>query len=161
MHITFKDIQQSRKDFLDKYSNRKVELQEAARKLVAEYIDSLSLPAELWVDGNNVPRPYVTVGYINDKNLFQQRPFDAFDLTDDYQLKFKISTVVDDSIFGGGSHHVISVALWKDKGRLYVELDDGEEKFRVEDLNENRPFFEVCAAIKQLVLLGCCDMRLD
>ncbi len=161
MHITFKDIQQSRKDFLDKYSNRKVELQEAARKLVAEYVDSLSLPSELWVDGNNVPHPYVAVGYFNEKKLFQQMPINGFDLDDDYRLKFKISTVVDDSKSGGGSYYVTSVALWKDQGRLYVELENGQEKLCVEDHNGNRPFFEVCAAIKQLVLLGCCDMRLD
>jgi len=161
MHITFKDIQQSRKDFLDKYSSRKGELQEAARALVAEYIDSLSLPSEVWLDDNNVPHPYVAVGYHNEKKLFQQVPVSGFDLDDDYKLNFKISTIVDDSKFGGGPYYVVSVALWKDKGRLFVELENGEEKFSVEDLNGNRPFFEVCAAIKQLVLLGCCDMRLD
>ena len=137
IHITFKNIQQRYKELQDKYSDRKFELQEFARKLVAEYIDSLSLPSDSWMDSNQVPHPYVGVGQYNDKGLFQQMPFAGFDLDKEYRLNFKISTVVDDSSFGGGSNYIVSVAMWKTSGRLHVELADGKKTILVSDPAEN------------------------
>ena len=161
MHITFKDIQQRYKELQDKYSDRKFELQEAARKLVYEYIDSLSLPSESWMDANKVPHPYVSVGKNNDKWLFQQMPFAGFGLDKEYRLNFQISTVVDDSEHGGGSYHLVSVSMWKSNGRLNVELANGKKTFLVPDPNDNNAFFEVCRGIKELVVSGVTDSRLD
>ncbi len=161
MHITFKDIQQRYKELQDKFSERKFELQEAARKLVDEYVDSLSLPSESWMDANKVPHPYVSVGKINEKGLFQPMPVAGLDLDKEYRLNFKISTVVDDSAYGGGSYHLVSVSLWKSIGRLNVELADGEKKFLISYPNDNNAFFEVCRGVKDLVVKGVTDSRLD
>lgn len=49
-------------------------------------------------------------------------PIAGFDLDNEYRLNFKISTVVDDSKYGGGSHRLVSVSMWKSNGRLNVEL---------------------------------------
>ncbi|EOC1567153.1 hypothetical protein ACI1AR_002534 [Cronobacter dublinensis] len=161
MHITFKDIQQRYKELQDKFSDRKFELQEAARKLVYQYADSLSLPSDSWMDANKVPHPYVSVGKINEKGLFQQMPVAGFDLDKEYRLNFKISTVVDDSAYGGGSYHLASVSMWKSNGILNVELADGKKTFLVSDPNDNNAFFEVCCGVKELVVSGFTDSRLD
>ncbi|ARD61156.1 hypothetical protein Y71_14960 [Kosakonia radicincitans DSM 16656] len=161
MHVTFKDIKQRYKELQDKHSDRKFELQESARTLVSEYIESLSLPSASWVDANKVPHPYVSVGYLNEKGLFQQMPFAGFDLDKEYKLKFKVSTVVDDSEYGGGSYHLVSVALWKEKNRLHVDVGDGKKTILVSDPTENNAFFEVCRAVKELVISGVTDPRLD
>lgn len=161
MHITFKDIQQRYKELQTKFSNRKSELQESARKLVSEYKDSLSLPSDSWIDANKVPHPYVCVGTFNEKRLFQQMPIAGFDLDNEYRLNFKISTVVDDSEYGGGSHHLVPVSMWKSNGRLNVELAEGKKSFLVSDPNDNNAFFEVCRGIKELVVSGVTDSRLD
>jgi hypothetical protein len=161
MHITFKDIRQRHKDLQDKFSVRQFELQECARKLVSEYIDSLSLPSEVWIDANKVPHPYVAVGLHNDKGLFQQMPFSGLRLDKEYKLKFKISTTVDDSEYGGGSYHLVAVAMWKENGRLKVDLSEGKKNILVPDPEENRAFVEVCVAMKEIVISGCTDPRLD
>ncbi len=161
MHIIYKDIQHSRKDFLEKYNIRESELQDAARRFVAEYIDSLSLPSEVWVDRNNIPHPYIVVGFVNEKGLFQQTTFAALNLDEDYILRFSICTVIDDSASGSGAYVLIPIAMWKSKGRLYVELQPGEEELCIEDINSGRPFFEACVKLKQIVLFKCIDMRLD
>ncbi|MDP1363031.1 hypothetical protein Q6303_27925, partial [Klebsiella variicola] len=79
----------------------------------------------------------------------------------EYRLNFKISTVVDDSKYGGGSHRLVSVSMWKSNGRLNVELAEGKKSFLVSDPNDNNAFFEVCRGIKELVVSGVTDSRLD
>lgn len=161
MHITFKDIQQRHNELQAKFSHRKSELQESANKLVYEYVDSLSLPSETWIDANKVRRPYVCVGKINEKGLFQQMPIAGFDLDNEYRLNFKISTVVDDSEYDGGSDRLVSVSMWKSNGRLNVELAGGKKSFLVSDPSDNNAFFEVCRGIKELVIAGVTDPSLD
>ncbi|PXW49740.1 hypothetical protein DFO55_13714 [Grimontella sp. AG753] len=161
MDITFNDIQQRHKELQDKYSDRKFELQELGRKLVVEYIDSLSLPSQMWIDASKVQRQYVTIGEYNDKKLFEQKPIAGFNLDNDYKLKFKISTVIDDSEYGGGAYYLVSVALWKDSGRIHVDIGDGKKTVLVPNPEEEGAFIEVCSTIKQLILSGFTDPRLD
>lgn len=51
-----------------------------------------------------IDHPYVTCGEINDKGLFEQKPAAFFRTDDGHAITFLISTVVDDSLYGGGAH---------------------------------------------------------
>ncbi|MDU4241356.1 MAG: hypothetical protein E7I22_01090 [Bifidobacterium longum] len=161
MSITFEDIKRNRKALLDKRDNRKFELQELGRKLFHEYIDSLALPAKTWTDANKIEREYVTHGEMNEKGLFEQKALAAFHLDKDHRLKFRISTVVDDSSFNGGSYYLIPIALWKENGRLHVDIGDGKQTLMVSNPDEACAFYQVCAAIKQQILSSLIDPRLD
>ncbi|MDK9356735.1 hypothetical protein [Lelliottia wanjuensis] len=161
MSITFNEIQQNRQIVQRKYQERRTWLQEEGWKLYQEYIVSLSLPSTTWKDSNGVERQYVSIGDMNDKGLFQPMPLAALSLTDDYKLKFKISTVVDDSPVTGGAHYLVSIAMWKADGRLHVNVGDGKVEVVVASPDETGAFYEVSNAIKELILSGFKDSRLD
>lgn len=161
MSITFNDIQQGRKILQRKYQERKALLQERARDLFVQYEASLELPSERWRDANGIERWYVATGEMDQSKQFLQRSIVSFNLSNDYELTFAIATVVDDSPISGGSHYVVHVSLWMDKGRLHVDIGKGKKEVIVANPDEPGAFYEVCSAIKELVMFGITDPRLD
>lgn len=161
MSISYADIRRQRIKLDNQYAVRRKLLQDLGYKLVSEYRDSLSLPAEKWTDGNGVERPYVSIGVINDSGNFQHSSLAGLRLDSEYCLSFQVSTTLDDSQVTGGSQYLISISMWKDGGTLYVDVGKGKSKIAVSTPDEEMAFAEVCAAMKQLIMAGLTDARLD
>lgn len=158
MGITYSDIQQQRHLLQNKYDLRRSELQQHGFKLINEYRASLELDRNTWIDTSGAEHAYVRSGEIDDAGKFKAKPLAAFDLDRDYKLKFKISTAVDDV---SGSYYLVTAALWKEEGRLYVEVGAGGKVIIVATPSEDGAFYEVSSAIKQIIISSFTDPRLD
>lgn len=161
MQITYEDIQRQRVKLDQQYEDRRTKLQQDAYKLAEEYKESLSLPKETWVDSSGTDRPYVMLGTINDKGLFQRASLSSIRLDESYALNFKIATIVDDSRLSGGSQYLISISMQYNDGRLCVVVGKDSTVIIVSSPDQASAFHEVCAAIKQLIMIGFTDSRLD
>ncbi len=161
MSITYQDIQYQNQTLQKKYQERRALLWGNAQKLVNEYIGSLSLPAENWTDRKGQTRRYVTIGEINEQGLFQQTPFAAIDLDESLALVFKISTVIDDSPIDGGDYYLLTVSMWYESGRLHVKVGKDKSAIIVTSPDEDGAYYEVCSSLKQLLMSGFVDPRLD
>ena len=161
MKITHADIKKSQKTLSEKITARQNELQEVARQIFYNYVDSLALPAETWIDHNGMPRAYVTTGELNDKGLFQARPIAAFQMDKEYKLNFLISTVVDDSRTNGGPHYLISVSINKEAGAYNIDIGKSKRNVVIRDPEDVKEMSLVSDAIKEVILLGFTDPRLD
>ncbi|HEN4994681.1 TPA: hypothetical protein U6I48_000118 [Klebsiella aerogenes] len=161
MSITYQDIQFQNQTIQRKYQERQALLREKAQKLVCEYIGSLSLPADSWLDRNGHKRSYVSVGELNAQGLFQKMPFAAFELNDSLALSFKISTIINDSHLDGGDYYLLSVSMWYESGRLHVQVGKDGKVIIVAAPDEDGAFYEVCSSLKQILMSGFVDPRLD
>jgi hypothetical protein len=161
MSISYEDIKNKRIELEMKHNTRQDFLRKSLISLFNEYKDSLILPAKSWKDANGVDQPYVTCGEINSKGLYESKPVAAFRTNDDHIIMCLISTVVDDSLYGGGAHYLVAVSLRMDGGRLIVDVGEGTRQIIVSSPEENGAYFEVCAAIKAFIMHGLSDSRLD
>lgn len=161
MSISYVDIRRQSFKLENQHAARRKILQDLGYKLTSEYRESLLLPADTWTDGNGVERPYVSIGVTNDSGNFQRTSLAGLRLDGEHRLSFQISTTIDDSQVTGGAHYLISISMWKDGGTLYVDVGKGKSKIAVSTPNEEMAFAEVCAAMKQLIMAGLTDARLD
>ena len=161
MSITYEDIKKQRIKLDELYSKRQRKLQDLAYKLIGEYKESLSLPSDVWRDGNKVDRAYVTVGSINEKGNFQHGAIASCRLDADYKIKFVVSTVVDDNPVTGGQHYLLTISMWYENGDLVVDVSKGLKQVIVSSPDQEYAFTEVCEAMKQILLSGLTDPRLD
>ncbi len=161
MSITFEDIKRQRINLGKKYDLRKAELQKHGYKLINEYRNSLSLPSDTWRDSAGDEYSYVSVGDVNEKGEFHKKSLASFILSDDYVLKFKIATTVDDTPLTGGDLHAISISMWKTGGNLHVDVGNGQKELIISSPSEEDAFIEACSAIKQLIMISFTDSRLD
>ncbi|MEQ1964324.1 hypothetical protein ABLB69_14385 [Xenorhabdus khoisanae] len=161
MSITYEDIRIQRANLGNKYQLRKSTLINYGHKLVNEYQGSLSLPNNVWRDSSGEDRSYVSIGIVDEKGQFQKKPLAALTLNEDHKLEFKIATTVDDSPLAGGDLHAVSISMWIINGNLHVDVGNGQKEFIVSSPDEIGSFFEVCSAIKQLIMMSFIDSRLD
>lgn len=161
MSITFDDIRLASTRLETQHQERKDFLVDMGYKLVREYTGSLSLPSPYWKDSNNTDRPYVYVGFVNAKDLFQNAPLPSLNLDDDYALSFKVATVVNDSPLSGGPHYLLSIKISCNDGRLLVDVANGMKKFTISSFKEDGCFYEVTAAMKQIIVSALTDDRLS
>lgn len=161
MSITYEDIKKKRLELEMKHETRQDFLRKCLVSLFNEYKDSLDLPSQTWKDANATDHPYVTYGEMNDKGLFERKPAAFFRTDNDHAITVLISTVVDDSPHGGGAHYLITVSLHMDGGRLVADVGKGKRHIIVSSPEEDGAYFEVCAAIKDLIIHGLSDSRLD
>ncbi|MEI7242770.1 hypothetical protein WCU82_12285 [Pectobacterium carotovorum] len=160
MDVTYQDIQQQYRLMQKKYDERRVTLQQNAYSLVAEYKDSLGLKSDTWRDSKGEEKPYVTTGRLNDNGEYQRKPISALDLDESISLKFVVSTVIDDSTLGG-AHYLINIAMCYYHGNLKVDIGAGKKEVFIAKSDEGGAYSEVCSGIKQLILSGVVDPRLD
>ncbi|CDH26409.1 hypothetical protein [Xenorhabdus bovienii] len=161
MSITYEDIKKQRANLESKYRLRKANLQSNGIKLIKEYRDSLSLPNDVWRDSEGEDRGYISIGIFDDKGQFQEKVWPLLALDNDYKLKFKVATVVDDSPLTGGERHVVSISMWIIDGNLHVDVGSGQNEFIIPSPSEDNAFIEVCTAMKQLLMMSVTDSRLD
>ncbi|KMV67642.1 hypothetical protein WB66_12275 [bacteria symbiont BFo1 of Frankliniella occidentalis] len=161
MSITYEDIKRQRIKLDELYSKRQRNLQDLAYKLVGEYKESLSLPSDVWRDSNQVDRAYVTVGSVNEKGNYQQGAIANCRLDADYKIRFVVSTVVDDSPLAGGQHYLLNIAMWFENGDVVVDVSKGLRQVVVSSPQQEYAFTEVCEIMKQVLLSGLTDPRLD
>lgn len=161
MSITYEDIKNQRIKLDQLYSKRQRKLQDLAYKLVGEYRESLSLPSEVWRDANKVERAYVTIGSINDKGNYQQGSINTVRLDNEYKVKFVVSTVVDDNPLTGGQHYLLTIAMWYENGEVVVDVSKGLKQIIVSSPDQEYAFTEACDAMKQVLLSGLTDPRLE
>jgi len=161
MSITYADIKRKCNELEMKRETRLDFLRRCANTLANEFKASLELPATTWRDASGVEHPYVRMGDINDKGDFDRKPTPGFRLDDNLALTFMLSTVIDDSPFTGGPHYLVTVSLKVIDGRLVVDLGRGKKQVIVSSPEEDGAYMEVCEAIKQLILMGFTDPRLD
>ncbi|EJB8473920.1 hypothetical protein MW376_004073 [Citrobacter freundii] len=161
MSITYADIQRKSAELEMKRETRQDFLRQCAIALSNEFKKSLSLPSDTWTDANGVDHPYIRIGDMNDKGVFERRPTAAFKLDDDLALSFMLSTVIDDTPYNGGPYYLVTVKLYVDGGRLVVDIGRGKKQVIVSSTDEDGAYFEVCEAIKEIIMMGFTDSRLD
>ncbi|PHM61184.1 hypothetical protein [Xenorhabdus ishibashii] len=161
MSITYEDIKKQRANLESKYRLRKAELQKYGHKLVHEYCASLSLTNSVWRDSEGDEYSYVSIGSVDEKGKFHKKPLESLSLSENYELKFKIATTVDDSPLTGGDLHAVSISMWIINGNLHVDVGGGQKEFIISSPSEEGVFIEVCSAIKQLIIMSFTDSRLD
>ncbi|MCA5926346.1 hypothetical protein LES60_06735 [Pectobacterium brasiliense] len=160
MDVTYQDIQQQYRLMQKKYGERRTVLQQNAYSLIAEYKESLDLKSDTWRDSKGEDKPYVTTGRLNDNGEYQRKPISALDLDDSISLKFVVSTVIDDTLLGG-AHYLINIAMRYEHGFLTVDIGAGKKEVMIASPDESGAYSEVCSSIKQLILSGVIDPRLD
>ncbi|WP_147299034.1 hypothetical protein [Xenorhabdus cabanillasii] len=161
MSITYEDIKKQRTNLESKYRLRKAELQKYGHKLVHEYRDSLSLPNMVWRDSKGDEYSYISIGIVDEKGKFHKKPLESFTLNENYELKFKIATTVDDTPLTGGDLHAVSISMWVEDGNIHVDVGNGQKECIISSPAEDNAFIEACSAIKQLLMMSFTDSRLD
>ncbi|AIU88321.1 hypothetical protein [Pectobacterium odoriferum] len=159
MHVTYQDIQQQYLLTKKRHGERRAKLHQDAYSLVAEYKDSLALKSDTWRNSQADDNPYVTTGILS-KGEYQRKPISSFDIDESLSLKFVIATVIDDSIMGG-SYYLIDISMRYENGLLIVDIGAGKEEIIVADPGKDGGYYAVCSCIKQLVLSGLIDHRLE
>ncbi len=160
MDVTYQDIQQQYRLMQKKYGERRATLQQNAYSLVAEYKDSLGLKSDTWRDSKGEDNPYVATGRVNDKGEYQRKPISSLDVDESISLKFVISTVIDDSLLGG-AYYLINVSMRYEHGFLTVDIGAGRKEVVIANPSEDGAYSEACSCIKQLILSGFVDPRLE
>ncbi len=161
MSITYADIQRKSVELEMKRETRQNFLRQCANSLANEFKKSLSLPSDTWKDASGVDHPYVRIGDINDKGTFERRPTAAFRLDDELALSFMISTVIDDAPYNGGPHYLVTVKLCVDGGRVVADIGRGKKQVIVYSPEVEGGYLDVCEAIKEVIMMGFTDPRLD
>lgn len=161
MSIVYEDIVKARQDLERKTAERLRLLRCDAANLLNEYRESLSLPGSFWTDKNDKKRAYIDSGILSDDGGFRKSAIAALTLDDDYRLNFLVSTVVNDHHMTGGDAVVIPVSLHYEKDVLHVEVNGWENEFLIANQDAEGAYFEVCAAIKGLIILQLSDYRLE
>ncbi|WP_426576700.1 hypothetical protein ACP179_20455 [Xenorhabdus stockiae] len=159
--ITFEDIKRQRINLGKKYDLRKAELQKHGYKLINEYRNSLSLPNDTWRDSEGDEYSYVSIGDVDEKGEFHKKSLASFRLSDEYELKFKIATTVDDEPLTGGDLYAVSISIWIKYDNLHVDVGNGQKELIISAPSEEDAFIEACSAIKQLIMMSFTDSRLD
>lgn len=75
-------------------------------------------------------------------------------MDDEYVLNFVIATTLDDSPLTGGYRHGISVSLFYQGVTLYASVGSGDDVATFMVSPSDGGFYEVCAAIKQLISIA-------
>lgn len=159
MSITYADIREYKVKIDRQYDVRRSKLQKLGYKLVKEYKKSLCLPAERWRDSKGVDRPYVSVGHLNEDGAFQKTTLAAINLTDDYTLTFKVSTVIDDQPLTGGKQFLSTISMLYRDGMLNVDVGHCQRSIIVAVQEEEDAFIEVCLTMKQIIISALSDTR--
>jgi hypothetical protein len=159
MSITYEDIRAKQRELVSKYEDRKSQLHAWGYDLVNQFRDSLSLPSEFWKDSKGADRKYITIGYINDKGLFQYSPLAAIQLDDNFSLNFMLDFVIEDNPFDEQSIR-IELSLNYNEEFLVVDIAKGKKVIKVAYPSEDGAFAEVSNAIKQLVINILSEQRL-
>jgi len=160
MSITYEDIRAKRRELVSKYEDRKSKLHAWGYELVKQFRGSLDLPSESWIDGKGSARSYLTVGYINNKNLFQYSPLAAMQLDENFALNFVLDFVIDDNPLEEQSVW-LKVSMNYNDGTLEVDLENGKKIIKVASPSEPDAFAEVSASLKQIVINFLSESRLQ
>ncbi|AYH00845.1 hypothetical protein C5E26_07775 [Pectobacterium parmentieri] len=159
MDVTYQDIQQQYLLTKKKFGERRAILHQNAYSLVAEYKDSLALKSDTWRDSKADDNPYVVTGTLI-AGEFKRKPISSLDIDESLSLKFAISTVIDDSILGG-SYYLIDVSMRYEHGFLTIDIGAGKKEVMIANPSEDGAYSEACSCIKQLILSGVVDTRLE
>lgn len=161
MSISYADIKRKCIELEMKRETRQEFLRRCANSLANEFKASLGLPASTWFDANGVEHPYVRIGEMNDKGNFERKPIPGFRLDENLALTFMLSTVIDDSPYTGGPHYLVTVSMKVVNGQLVADLGRGKKQIIVTSPEEDGAYMEVCEGIKELIIMGFTDPRLD
>lgn len=159
MITTHEDIKRKYFDNIEKTIARTTELQRAGQLLLKSYRESLSLPSDMFVDGNGNSRTYVMTGF-RDGNRFQTKSISAMEL-DDLCLTFIISTVIDETSLTGIQYAHTRISIYKEVGAYHFQVGSRKKDFKIVSINASDAFFAVNEEIKNCVIESVYDPRLD
>lgn len=159
MDITYEDIRAKQRELVSKYVDRKSKLHAWGYDLVNQFRESLNLPSGFWKDSKGADRKYITIGFINEKGLFQYCPQAAIRLDDDFSLNFMLDFVIDDNPLDEQSVR-LRISLNFNDGVLVVHLDKGRKLIKVASPSEPDAFTEVSVNLKQMIISFLSDSRL-
>lgn len=159
MTITHAYIKQVRDEKNQKHKIREDELREVSRKVLVSYTDSLELPSKIWHDSAGAARNYVSVGFINERGLFQPVSFSELTLDENLKFKFVINTMIDG--FSNGASCRVTISIFKEVGAFHVDIGKDFRSIKVVQPEASDAFEEVSTAIKEAVISLITDPRLD
>ncbi|ECC3607316.1 hypothetical protein AA23_00530 [Salmonella enterica subsp. enterica] len=151
METTFSELKAKHLKLLETQWQLREQLQDKAGELLREYAESLSLPADTWTDSLGKIHPYVDIGTWSGPGKFEPVPLARLQMDDNYSLNFVIATTLDDTPMTGGYRHGVNVTLRYEKYQLYASVGSGDDAVIIPVSSKPGGFFEVCAAIKQLI----------
>ncbi|SMG37377.1 hypothetical protein [Cedecea sp. NFIX57] len=151
METTFNDLKEKHLKLIETQWKLRERLQDNAGDLLREYAESLYLPATSWTDSQGKVHPYVEIGTWSAPNKFEAIPLPRLQMDENYSLNFVIATTLDDSPMTGGHRHGVSISLRYEHVFLYASIGSGEDTMQLQVSPKPGGFFEVCAAIKQLI----------
>lgn len=151
METTFSDLKAKHLKLLETKWKIKDKLQSKAGELLAEYIASLKVPSESWVDANGEHHQYVDIGVWRAPNEFEPVPIPMLQTDENNALSFVIATTLDDSPLSGGYRHGVSITLWFEGAILCALVGSGDDASAFYVSQNKGGFFEVCGAIKALI----------
>ncbi|HCL5312117.1 TPA: hypothetical protein N2G38_004491 [Salmonella enterica] len=159
--LTFSDLKECHLELFSTCREFRSKLRAMAQQLLNEYIQSLSLPADNWTDCKGEARPYVETGVwaSRDEYDFKPAPIAELQVNDySYELKFVVSTVLNDHPVTGGFSHGVNIILWYEKDILNVLVGSGENATRFY-VSPQDNFHEVTSAIKLMIQLDMDSTR--
>ncbi|WP_440863073.1 hypothetical protein [Symbiopectobacterium purcellii] len=154
METTFNDLKEKHLKLIETQWCLREHLQDKAGDLLREYAESLSLPATSWTDSQGKAHPYVETGVWSSPGKFEATPLLRLQMDANYSLNFVIATTLDDSPMTGGYRHGVSVSLRYEHVALYAFIGSGDDTVQLQVSPKPGGFFEVCAAIKQLITIS-------
>lgn len=151
MEMTFNDLKVKHLKLIETQWQLRERLQDKAGDLLREYAESLSLPAGSWTDSRGKEHPYVEIGVWSAPGKFEVTPLPRLQMDENYSLNFVVATTLDDSPMTGGHRQGVSVSLRYEHVCLHVSIGSGDDTVHLQVSPKPGGFFEVCAAIKQLI----------
>ncbi|WP_370559414.1 site-specific integrase [Edwardsiella tarda] len=161
MSITYADIAKKYIELNMKWRERNDFLQKCACSLANEFNASLELPDSSWVDENGARHSYVQLGVLNEKGCFEKKSVIAIKLDNDFTLTFTLSIMIDISQYGGMRPYLVTISLKIIDGQLFVDIGKGRKQVIVSSPREEGAYVEACEAIKELIIDGLTEPRLD
>ncbi|MCZ4675970.1 hypothetical protein O4O00_16450 [Citrobacter sedlakii] len=154
MEMTFNDLKEKHLNLIKSQWKLREKLQDKASELLREYTESLSLPSDVWTDSQGRVHPYVEIGVWVGSGKFEATPLPRLQMDENYSLNFVIATTLDDSPMTGGYRHGVSISLRYEGVFLYASVGSGDDIVHLQVSSKPGGFFEVCAAVKQLISIG-------
>ncbi|TAI93256.1 hypothetical protein [Pectobacterium versatile] len=145
--IEYSDIRNTYSQFIVKKAEETALLRKTAVELLNEYVESLRLDKEFWVDSRGNHCGYVEEGVFGDDE-FKSMPVARIALDDNYNLIFSIRTVVDDTSRSSGTAIYTDIKLSRKDDNFYVYVNDLSTPIIVLGVAAKGRFAEVSDKIK-------------
>ena len=160
MSITYKDIKAAKEALDKKVFDREGELRGYILNLKNYYQESLFLDNYQWYDRSNRGHDYVQLGEMT-LNGFVETPVVRLKMNKEREIHFAIATVIDDEPQNAGDAYIIEMAIHALEGDAFIRMVGHNKEIRVAMPKEKEAFHDVCAIMKQVIVNGLTDHRLD